>query len=136
MVELVAGERVDRMVTRQIFRRARRLSGKKAFARVFGGRCSAGDRHLVVFAMPNGLSYCRLGLTVGRKCGNAVARNRIKRLLREAFRLEGGSLPEGHDLVCLPRPGVESPLEAYRRSMRSVSARAAERCRASKQPES
>ena len=127
------------MAKRQTFRRARRLSGKKAFARVFGGRCSAGDRYLVVFAMPNGLSYCRLGLTVGRKCGNAVVRNRVKRLLREAFRLEGDALPEGYDLVCLPRPGkisALSPLEAYRRSIRSVSARAAGRCRASKQRES
>ena len=123
------------MATRQTFRRARRLSGNKAFARVFGGRCSAGDRHLVIFAMPNGLSYCRLGLTVGRKCGNAVVRNRIKRLLREAFRLESDSLPIGYDLVCLPRPGKVSPLEAYRRSMRSVSARAAERCRTSKRHE-
>ncbi len=124
------------MAKRRTFRRARRLSGTKAFARVFGGRCSAADRHLVVFAMPNGLSYCRLGLTVGRKCGNAVARNRIKRLLREAFRLEGDSLPVGYDLVCLPRPGMVGQLEAYRRSMRSVSARAAARCRASNQRES
>lgn len=119
------------MATRKTFRRARRLSGKKAFSRVFGGRCSAADRHLVVFVMPNGLSYSRLGLTVGRKCGNAVLRNRIKRLLREAFRLGGDALPAGYDIVCVPRPGKVCPLDAYQRSIRSVSVRAVARHRAS-----
>jgi ribonuclease P protein component len=126
---------VDLMAARKTFRRARRLSGKKAFSRVFGGRCSAADRLLVVFVMPNGLSYCRLGLTVGRKCGNAVLRNRIKRLLREAFRLGSDALPQGYDFVCVPRPGCVSPLDAYQRSMRSLSARAVARYRASERYE-
>lgn len=97
----------------------------KAFARVFGGRHSAANKLLIVYAMPNGLPYSRLGLTVGRKCGIAVVRNRIKRLLREAFRLEHDALPSGYDLVCLPQKGVEGTLDAYRRAIRSVSIRAA-----------
>ncbi|MFQ5423436.1 MAG: ribonuclease P protein component [Phycisphaerae bacterium] len=106
------------------FPRARRLSGRKAFGRVFGTRRSASDRTLVVYVAPNDLPYTRLGLTVGRKHGNAVCRNRIKRLLREAFRLDYAALPQGFDLVCVPRVGADTSLEAYRRSIRLVSHRA------------
>ncbi|MCG8405211.1 MAG: ribonuclease P protein component [Phycisphaerales bacterium] len=116
------------MSAKQRFGRAQRLSGRNVFARVFGGRHSAADKLIVVYAMPNGLAYARLGLTVGRKVGKAVIRNRIKRLLREAFRLENSALPKGYDLVCIPRPGIEGTLVGYRRALRLVSIRAANRC--------
>lgn len=106
------------------FPNARRLSGDKAFARVFDGKCSASNRHMVVYVRENGLHIPRLGLSVGRKVGGAVQRNRIKRLIREAFRLEASSLPAGFDLVCIPRPNSKSTLDDYRASIRSVTARA------------
>lgn len=112
------------------FGRARRLRGTNAFARVFGTRCSASNKLLVVYAAANGLPYSRLGLAVGKKHGGAVRRNRIKRLLREAFRLEGDALPAGYDLVCIPRVGEVGTVEAYRRAMRTVAHRAAARYKA------
>lgn len=107
------------------FPRSRRLSGQKAFARVFGEKRSASDRHLVVYAAPNGADESRLGVTVGRRHGGAVKRNRIKRLIREAFRLEYAELPVGFDLVCVPRVGEIPRLPALRRSLLLISRRAA-----------
>jgi ribonuclease P protein component len=109
------------------FPRARRLSGEKQFAVVFAKRNSAANRLIVVYAVPNGLRYSRLGLSVGKKLGAAVRRNRIKRLLREAFRLEYPQLPAGFDLVCLPRAGAAGTLEDFRRSLVDAAKRAAAR---------
>jgi len=58
---------------------------------------------LVIYALPNGMNYNRLGLAVGKKLGNAVRRNRIRRMIREAFRLENPTLPQGFSFVCIPR---------------------------------
>ncbi len=59
--------------------------------------------HFVVIAKRNGLDITRLGVTVGRRVGNAVVRNRTKRLLREFFRLNKLRLPRGYDLVFVAR---------------------------------
>jgi len=109
------------------FPRRRRLAGRREFGRVFGGRHSAGNRFLVAYAMPNGARESRLGLTVGRRCGNAVQRNRLKRLIREAFRLAFSELPAGFDFVFVPRPNAALSLDEARRSVVSLADRAAKR---------
>ena len=87
------------------------------FRRAYRRRCRASDHLIVVFGYPNTLAYPRLGLSVSRKVGNAVARNRWKRLLREAFRLGREELPVGIDLIVIPRPGVEPALSALLESL-------------------
>ncbi len=57
----------------------------------------------VIIYRPNGLAYSRIGISVGRKFGKAVSRNRAKRLCRELFRLNQHNLPAGIDFVFLPR---------------------------------
>ena len=114
-------------MTKLKFPRPRRLSGEKQFASVFAKRVSAANRLIVVYAAPNGLKYSRLGLSVGRKFGTAVRRNRIKRLLREAFRLEFPQLPLGFDLVCVPRAEAAGTLKGLRRSLIDAATRAAAR---------
>jgi ribonuclease P protein component len=73
------------------------------FQRVYRARTTAADEIFVVYGLRNDGPVTRLGLSVSRKVGNAVVRNRWKRTLREAFRLHATKLPPQLDLVIVPR---------------------------------
>lgn len=94
---------------RQRFPRSARIKSRRVFERAFSERCRAIDRHMVVFAVPNDAGTVRLGISVGKAYGSAVQRNRIKRLLREAFRQVRHKLPTGIDLVIVPRKQDSEP---------------------------
>jgi ribonuclease P protein component len=89
-----------------------RLSRSADFDRVFrAGRSHAG-REFVLYVFPRADEQSsRLGLSVSRKVGGAVERNRVKRLLREAFAVEGPRLPEGTDAVLVARTDARALAE-------------------------
>jgi ribonuclease P protein component len=87
------------------------------YQRAFRRRVSAADPLIIVFGHPNELPHARLGLSVSRRVGGAVVRNRWKRLLREAFRLTRLSLPANLDLIVVPRPGASPTLSGLSESL-------------------
>jgi ribonuclease P protein component len=89
--------------------RRRRLSRSAEFERVYRQGRSKGNRFLVLYAFPRADEGAaeegpRLGLSVSRRVGGAVERNRVKRVLREAFWQEAERLPAGSDYVVVARP--------------------------------
>jgi ribonuclease P protein component len=104
-----------------------RLKTPPQFKAVYDAKRSVSDGVLVVYAAANGLSHPRVGLSVSRKVGNAVVRNRWKRLLREAFRLHQHAIPAGLDFILIPRTGIEPTLEGITASLVKLAADAARR---------
>jgi ribonuclease P protein component len=89
-----------------------RLSRSAEFERVYRQGRSTGNRHLVLYAFPN--AACdrpRLGLSVSRKVGGAVVRNKVKRSLRAAFADVEPSLRDGQDIVLVARPSAAELVE-------------------------
>lgn len=110
------------------FPRRLRLLRPAEFSRVYDCRQSAASGPLVLYAAlnENPASGARVGLSVSRRIGNAVVRNRWKRRLREAFRTIRSSLPVGNDFVVVVRSG-EPPrgAEAARRIEETLASLAA-----------
>ena len=88
-------------------RRRRRLSRSGDFDRVYREGDSRGNRFFVVHGFDAGGRGPRLGISVGRRIGKAVQRNKVKRAVREAFWELAGALPAGRDYVIVARPGSE-----------------------------
>ncbi len=104
------------------FGRSRRLSRRREFRAVYDSGVRAPAGPLVVWARPNGLVSCRLGLAVSRRVGKAVLRSRIKRLLRESFRLVQHEIPPGYDLVIVARDHELLELAEYQDLLRRAAA--------------
>jgi len=109
------------------FPKTLRLRRPAEFDAVYHKKVFAADDVLVINGMANGLSVTRLGLSVGRKVGNAVVRNRWKRRIREAFRQIQHDLPSGIDIVVRPRKGALCDYHAIKKSLDQLTRRIAKK---------
>lgn len=102
---------------RRRFLKSQHLRRSADFRTLYDAGQRAGDDHLLIFAGLNSLADTRVGFSVSKKHGNAVCRNRKKRLMREAFRLQQHQLPNGLDLILIPRQRDDSSVADFRRSI-------------------
>jgi len=103
-----------------------RIRTAREFDRVFRDGLRASDGRVTLLGRSSGLAYARLGISVPRRYGNAVRRNRIKRLIREAFRTTRHDLPPA-DWIVIPRPGQSASVEQLRASLLGLTRRLAKR---------
>lgn len=111
----------------QSFPKSLHLLKQAEFDRVFASRAYAADDHLIVHGCANELPISRLGLSVSKKSGNAVARNYWKRSIREAFRRSRTELPIGIDLVVRPQKGATANSVAISQSLPALVQKLAKR---------
>lgn len=116
------------------FRPRHRITHARQFQAVYKAKVQRAGGPLVVFSRPNDVPHARLGLSVGARVGGAVRRNRIKRLLREAFRHGQHEFPTrpgdsgtacGFDYVINVRPHEPLAVEEYGRLLRELAAQLA-----------
>ncbi len=95
------------------------LTGRTQFELVYKKGRSWASSEIVIKVLPNGLDSSRYGLTVSRRVGKAVVRNRIKRRLREILKLV--NMPPGWDLVVIARnPAASADFNTLRRVIRDI----------------
>ena len=109
------------------FTKAMQLTHDREYQRVYAARTSVIKGPLRISALANELGRTRIGLSVPGRVGTNVKRNRIKRLVREAFRLNQDALPRGLDLVVGVHPHEERELEDYAALLKSAAAELSER---------
>ena len=82
------------------------LNDNKDFLALYKKGRYAASKYSVIYVRPNGRPFNRLGITAGKKVGNAVCRNRAKRLIRLAYRNAEAELPVGMDIVIVARTAI------------------------------
>ena len=116
---------------RYSFGKTQRVTRSGDFTKIIRlGTCVA-DGTLVLFALPTASAdqSIRIGITIPKKTGNAVQRNRWKRLIRESFRVQQAALPTGYEFIIRPKRGASPSWRAIEKSIPHLARKAAKRVR-------
>ena len=114
----------------------RSLKENKLFRRLYAKGTSAANGYLVLYCRKNGLGENRIGYTVSKKLGHAVVRNRVRRRLREIYRLHEAEFRPGYDLVVVARGrAVNASYAKLERSMLSLASQLGVRSEKGDHPE-
>jgi ribonuclease P protein component len=97
-------EKIQNTMKRLSFPKKKRLVSNKQFKDVLARGRRLSNGLLTLYMAENDCGYPRLGVSVGKSHGNAVVRNRLKRLLREVFRLSQEQIPPGFDYLLMISP--------------------------------
>src|SRR5687768_1363406 len=128
MAGIVAGVQIAQRTNRTTampekrypFSKDHRVRGRLEFAAVFDARVRQSRGPLTAYALPTDRTSSRIGFSVPRRVGTAPRRNRIKRLLREGFRLMQSDFPRAYDLVIVVRPHEPLMLAEYQRMLTAL----------------
>ena len=114
---------------RYSFGKQHRVTHSGDFTKILRLGICVADETLVLFAMPRRIIQepLRIGITIPKKTGNAVQRNRWKRLIRESFRIQREKLPSGYDFVVRPKRGASPDWIAIKKSIPRLASKAAKR---------
>ncbi|MGL4483482.1 MAG: ribonuclease P protein component [Anaerovoracaceae bacterium] len=103
-----------------MLRKKQVLTGKKEFQAVYNRGRSVPDQFIILFYKKNGLDYARLGFLASKKVGNAIKRNRARRLMKEAYRTGQYDCP-GYDIIFVARDKINGKrMQDVKKSMNSA----------------
>ena len=103
--------------------RSVRVRSRKEFIHVLRQRHRLSNQWITLYVAGNDKGWTRLGISISKRVGGAVQRNRRKRLVREAFRQIRHDLPAGFDLIVMPHPGNEPSVADLQQSIRILTDR-------------
>ena len=84
------------------------LRNSQQFSRVYKEGHSKANKYLIMYILENNTDYNRLGISVSKKVGNSVIRHRVKRLIKESYRLQENMFDSGLDIVVIARGSASS----------------------------